>query len=214
MIDPLGLDSYILYDAFDGNDKKVSLMRKELKKLYGKTVHLQAIENGTQFKEYWNNNIGFDTDGNEVSIDATVLLFHGWSGGIGFHEKNSSVVKWAEDDIRISDLASLDQKNMEILLALTCHISDSGESITQSLYNSHHGIKQIVGADAGVYANVKSSGFLGLNKYVDIYTGNDGTKGFKLYQHDNKADPDYLGGLEYHFKSLTELIKMAQELKP
>ncbi|WP_343252801.1 RHS repeat-associated core domain-containing protein [Ligaoa zhengdingensis] len=155
-VDPFGLESYVLYDAFDGNEEKVRLMIQQLEKLYGTTAYGIPISTGPELIDVWNNQIGFDLDGNMVPIDATVIMAHGWRKGIGFKTKGGEEFTKYDFSIDRGDINLLDQKEMAALIFLTCNIAQPGGSIANSIFESQAGIKQVIGADGDVYTTIKS----------------------------------------------------------
>ena len=226
-VDPFGLDSYILYEPEDDNWEKMELMRKELYELYGTDIHFIAVSSGDKFTQIWNGvgegdhkGLGFDKEGNAVSVDATILLFHGDENGIGFKMSSGG---WAKDDLTLAEIGNLNEVSMDTSISFTC-LGGSVGGVTNSFYNRQSGINQIIGADAGVSVNVNkttsTSGMWWWKKTttvssLDIFTGTDvpTATGFKLYQRNSKEGVDYLGGLGYHFTSLTDLITMARGYK-
>ena len=79
--------SYVFYDknanASDGihTFKDEAEIRADyLREEFGSEVILVGIESASEFKNQWNNILGFDEDGKEAVIDGVFLIFHGSIG--------------------------------------------------------------------------------------------------------------------------------------
>ncbi len=172
--DPTGLDSYILYDttAVSGDGKhtfkdEADIRAKQLSEQYGTKVWVIGVSDARGFLDKWNTQVGFDADGNHVSIDAVVLVFHGAAsdskvkseGGIGFMEVGNTIVAASSNvdkfnsktDIAISDLNS---KSMKELYFSSCNSGNPDILSTSTAFNQRMSISNKITAwDGGTIYN-------------------------------------------------------------
>ena len=132
-VDPLGLDSFIIYDknADSGDGKhtmadEAEIRKKQLEKTWGTNVQVFGVSSAWEFKEVWNKRVGYDLDGYEVSIEEVVIIAHGsitgdkddGSAQSYFYFEDGGGIYAKDGDYTVNDL---NWKNMEWLTFSTCN---------------------------------------------------------------------------------------------
>ena len=137
-IDPTGLDSWILYDvnAVSGDGEHVfedeaRIYEQELSKKYGTPVHLIYLNNAQEFQNAWNLQVGYDENGNSVTIDEVRIILHGSASGekddgVGYMmfsdgSRIAANVKAIENWDTDKAVCSLDYKNIGVLYFSSCN---------------------------------------------------------------------------------------------
>ena len=222
--DPWRLDSYILYDPYDVTGaisyEAAKIIAKDLETMYGTATHLLPITSPDNFINTWNNEVGYDANGNEVMIDVTIVYTHGGSCDLAFGKDEAT--KW----FNVSRVQELEQKTMTAFVSLACDTGNStvDENIATQMMRLQPGIKIVIAADASVTTYVETTGlWLWKKNVVKINTvpvgyrkatmsEEDTFDGYKVYSQTASGEPNInkFGGFGHIFNGITDLIKSAQ----
>ncbi len=130
-IDPLGLDSYVIYDPsepFMINQAKDE--QKKLEKKFKTPVYLLEAKNEEEFKNQWEWIGTEDINGNPVTIDGVVIIAHG----------NPNAIYFSGDKISTYDVSNLSSKTGKELNISSCnagHLDVSNNIATQFVKNNN-----------------------------------------------------------------------------
>jgi hypothetical protein len=164
-IDPSGLAaqtvSYIIYDPHmygEGTGRRFAeAMQRELEEKYGITVRLRAVSSTQEFTNTWNA-----MGGENTIIDTVVMLLHGSANSFIFRGKDDKDGNWRwgtnEDGSKarmtISDIESLGQQNMKLLVTLSCDPARTpaagGRNVAEAFMYTQAGIQQMLASDNAV----------------------------------------------------------------
>lgn len=213
-IDPLGLDSYVLYDPNDNKDngfvtkEKEEVMKKELEDKYGTPAHLIAIDSSDYFVEKFNH-IG--RNGNP--IDAVVLYFHMNNDVIGF--KTADEWETFDSYFWLFDMDKINNtRAMDAFILLGCKSANTAKD--DNLANSFTkklNANLVVASDGDTYTQKQTEryGFLWLKSksHVNIWTDDLNPEGFKVYWK-SVGTPKTIGS---SFNGIGALIDAAKALR-
>ena len=190
IIDISGLDSYIFYDPvmFDNRDMKkyAEMMKKDVKKKFGGTVHVIATSTKDQFIRDWNS-MG---NNGKNKIDSVTLICHGNRSYMWIYAQANNLSKKenAYSDLFTNDL---NKQTIGYFFILSCNIGNSqydnsNDNLAMQIVRSKHIFEGgVVASDLYVWSNPNSTSQKSGNKKYDknnnqIYDP-DGD-GFKLYK--------------------------------
>jgi len=148
-VDPLGLESYILYDPYMFKFDVIQYWRSAVElaygyKEYGDDVHLIQIRSENDFTAAWNKMD--DEDG----IDTVVLLFHSGPKSFEIREKRGSTA--VVGTIGLDDISHLDKKNIDVVIEGQCNAGHLNytDNVAQRL-SEIPGVNKVVASDGTVW---------------------------------------------------------------
>ena len=142
LVDPWGLDSYIIYtyNTVSGDGKhtfadEAEIRKKQLEDAGRTNVHLLGVASAKDFERVWNTRVGYDMDGYDVPIEDVIIIAHGSIEGNKKNETAQSYLFFVDGngvktklyakynaggntDIAVSDLA---WKHMDWLTFSACN---------------------------------------------------------------------------------------------
>ena len=170
-IDPLGADSYIIYDsnAVKGIGDIANKYKKQLECTYPDTnIYLKPVSSSGEFVDTWNSMTG--------SIDTVIIYMHGEGSTL-----KGKAMKVGNDWLKLTDednaFSDLEVKNINNLVMFSCYagvLDECGNDLVDVFFTK--GSKNIVAAKDKIVAQENS-----------IYTGYYGLFGapnYNLYRHD------------------------------